>query len=266
MKYHYLFLVNKGSTTEEALWELCSFLTDIYEMDDPETGAIQIGGYSDQEKPPKDLIHVILECASEVEEIDWQKQWADFAPRFENGLAHIDLETLGGPVLLLKPGAGFGDLSHPTTRLVLALMALHVKDKTVFDIGCGSGILSIAAILLRAKEAYGIDIERDAVKHSKENAQVNHVETKAHFSSALVPAWIPHDPFVIVMNMIETEQTAAWQSLPVLHNKAALVITSGLLSSQSQKYLKLTKSWGWTLLEEKEEEGWIGFVFSQKPD
>ncbi len=265
MKYHYLFLVKQGSTAQQAIWELCAFLSDIYEMDDPETGAVQIGGYSDQ-KIPEIWTHVVLEKQTAAEEIDWQKQWADFAPRFHDGLAHIDLNTLGGPVLLLKPGPGFGDLSHPTTRLVLALMAPHVKDKIVFDIGCGSGILSIAAILLGAKQAYGIDIDEDAVAHSQENATVNKVEAKTNFSSTIAPEWVSDEPLVIVMNMIESEQTAAWQSIPALHSKKAIIITSGLLSSQREHYLQLAKSWGWRLLEESEEEGWIGFIFSQHTD
>jgi ribosomal protein L11 methyltransferase len=259
-KRHFLFRVKEGSTAEEALPELSSFLTDSYEMDDPESGAIQIGGHSDQEIPTIPWKHVILEEISPLEEVDWQQQWADFAPRFHDGLAHIDL---GGPVLLLKPGRGFGDFSHPTTRLVLRLMAEHVKDQVVFDIGCGSGILTIAAVLLGAKKAYGIDIEEGAIQHSIENAAVNHVTEKTHFAKKINPAWIPLEPCVIVMNMIESEQKIAWESLPLLHSLNATVIISGLLFAQKEHYRQLAKSWGWSLVEEREEEGWNGFIFLQ---
>lgn len=262
MKYHYLFLVKEGSTAEEAIGELCTFLSDIYEMDDPETKAVQIGGYSDEKLSSELWDHVVLEHFSEAEQIDWQKQWADFSPQFRDGQAHIDLKALGGPVLLLKPGKGFGDLSHPTTRLVLALMAQHVKDKIVFDIGCGSGILSVAALLLGAKRALGIDIDNEAVKHSEENAKLNQVDAMALFSTQLNPSCVPNEPFIILMNMIQTEQMTAWQSLKPLHSKDSLIIASGVLSSERDPYLKLTQLWGWSLAEEKEEEGWLGFVFS----
>jgi len=97
VKYHYLFLVKKGSTTEQALWELCTFLTDIYEMDDPQTGAVQIAGYSDAPSPPSDLTHAAFEAFSPVEDIDWERQWETFAPQFHEGLAHIDLNPPSGP-------------------------------------------------------------------------------------------------------------------------------------------------------------------------
>lgn len=260
MEYHFLFLVKEGSAPEEAIAELEGVLDNLYELCDPDTGAVQIGGYSNEKDISNAFTHSILEIASQVEEIDWQKQWADFAPGFEDGLSHIDL---GGPILLLQPGAGFGDLSHPTTRLALELMKPIVKGATVFDIGCGSGILSLAAILLGAKACYGIDIDPEAVKHSQANAQVNQVEGKTHFSTDIDPSWLNHEPVAIVMNMIETEQVAAWQASPLLHSKAAHIVTSGILSSQRQQYLALAKGWGWTLLEEGEEEGWSGFVFFQ---
>ncbi len=260
MKQHFLFRVQKGSTVDEAFGELCSFLTDIYEMEDPETGNVQIGGYSDDLSLPTAFKHVVLETSSNAQEIDWNTQWAAFAPHFHEGLAHIDL---GGPILLLKPGAGFGDLSHPTTRLAMALMSSFVQDKLVFDIGCGSGILSIAAALLGAKHVYGIDIEDKAILHSQENAALNHIESKATFTKILDPSSIPKEPFIILMNMIESEQITAWHSLKSLHRKEAIVITSGLLSSQAEDYFKRAKSWGWNLVEEREEEGWLGCVFSQ---
>ena len=196
--------------------------------------------------------------------MNWQQQWEDFAPNFYDGLAHIDLKPLGGLTLLLKPGAGFGDFSHPTTRLMLSMMTPLIKGKIVFDIGCGSGILGLAATLLGATKVYGIDIDKEAIKHSQENAKLNRVEKKVQFSEKLKLSWIPNAPFVVLMNMIESEQRTAWSSLDSLYGKAALVITSGILSSQKESYLKLVKSWGLSLKEKNQEEEWSGFIFIQK--
>ena len=262
MRQHFVFHLKKGSTVDEAIGELDAFLDDIYELDDPETSTVQIGGYSDEEIV-HEFTHVVLEHAAPIEEIDWEKQWTSFAPGFHHGLAHIDLSIFGGPALPLKPGGGFGDFSHPTTRLCLSLMAPRVKNKQVFDIGCGSGILSIAAVLLGANRAIGIDIEEEALAHSQENAVINHVEEKVLFAQKIDAAWLTDDPCVIVMNMIESEQQAAWQAVSILHSKKAHIITSGILSSQKEHYLKLAASWNWSLKEEREEEGWIGFVFTQ---
>lgn len=200
--------------------------------------------------------------------VDWEEQWATFAPHFEGGLSHVDLGKLGedaaGAILQLKPGAGFGDLSHPTTRLTMALMLPLVKGNVVFDIGCGSGILSVGAALLGAKKVYGLDIESAALEHSRENAKLNRIDHKILFTKELRKNWISKAPLVIAMNMIWSEQESAWGSLGLLHGKEASIVTSGLLSSQREEYLLLTQSWGWSLVEEKEEEGWMGFVFSQK--
>jgi len=191
--------------------------------------------------------------------IDWEAQWQAFAPHFYEGVAHIDLSSFGGPCLLLKPGAGFGDFSHPTTRLMVSLIAPLVREKVVFDIGCGSGILSIASLLLGAKKAIGIDIEEEAIAHSRENAKLNGVEKKAYFAKKLPQP--PKEACVIVMNMIESEQKLAWRSVSSLHNKPATLITSGILSEQKERYLQLAKDWGFEWEAEKEEEGWLGFVF-----
>ncbi len=193
-------------------------------------------------------------------EIDWEEQWRNFSPEFYDGLAHIDL---GGPVLCLKPGGGFGDFSHPTTRLVISLMADRIKDNVVIDIGCGSGILSIAAVLLGAQKAYGIDIDEEALRHSKENAALNKVQDKTRFSIKFDSHWIKKEPCIILMNMIESEQETAWESLPQLHDLKCQVISAGILTSQKERYLNMVKNWGWSLKKEKEEEGWSAFVLEQ---
>ena len=262
MRMHYLYQVKEDSTVEETLLELTPYLEDIYEMQDPEGENALIGGYADDPLP--NLLHhcVLIESAS-VEEIDWTAQWATFATDFRDGLAHIDLPIPGAPQLLLKPGGGFGDLSHPTTRLVLSLMSTRVANKTVFDIGCGSGILTIAAILLGADKAIGIDIDKDALKHSMENAALNTVSERALFTEDISPELLPKEPYVILMNMIASEQLAAWPAHPALHSLPATLITSGILTAAKKTYLDQAKQWGWTLLEEKSEGEWSAFVFSK---
>jgi ribosomal protein L11 methyltransferase len=263
MRYHHLFIVKEGSPVERAVEELCFFLTDLYEVNSPETGVYQIGGYSDKKAFSEKLEHSALEASDAAEEVDWEKQWSTFSPNFEQGFARVDLKEFGGPCFLMKPGAGFGDLSHPTTRLTLALMAPLVKDKVVFDIGCGSGVLSIAAALLGATQVYGVDIDEQSIRHSQENAKANQINCKTLFTNALDPYWASEGPCVILMNMIQSEQQVAWDSLGALHKKAATIVTSGLLSTQRDSYLRLTQGWGWTLMGERAEEGWLGFIFLQ---
>ena len=81
--------------------------------------------------------------------VNWEEQWALFAESSFDGKAHIDLSQFGGAsTLLLLPGPGFGDLSHPTTYLMLKMMQNRVQNLPVLDIGTGSGILALAALSL----------------------------------------------------------------------------------------------------------------------
>lgn len=189
--------------------------------------------------------------------IDWHQQWALHAPNFQDGFAHIELKP--GTRLRLKPGPGFGDLSHVTTRLVLKMMKEHVSEKTVIDLGCGSGILSLCAALLGASEVHGIDICEEAILHARENAKVNELTqvyfgTKARFKTL--------SNMLLLINMISSEQESAWKQHPYLHGFNGLVISSGILADQKTAYLAQAAKRGWIPLSFQEEEGWLSVLFS----
>lgn len=90
-----------------------------------------------------------------------------------------DYEPDGRTVLNLEPGLAFGTGTHETTRLCLEALEKYVRPgDRMLDVGCGSGILAVAALLLGAKIALGIDIDELAVKASRENAALNNVSDK----------------------------------------------------------------------------------------
>lgn len=180
--------------------------------------------------------------------IDWNAQWELHAPNFLNGFAHVSLKDFGGTDVCFKmaPGPGFGDLSHPTTNIMLTLMPQTIEGP-VIDIGCGSGVLSIAAKLSGATHVMGIDIERQAIKHAKLNAALNNLN--CIFSNELLS--LLKKP-LILMNMISSEQLVAWNSLPVFHGSTLIVSGFPVEETDPSHYGKI--------VEKFELDGWKGFI------
>ena len=199
-------------------------LQDTYLIE--EDGALLVGGRSLKKIESENAILIDDNLS-----VDWDSQWESFAQSFHEGKAHIDLTPFGvRKELLLHPGAGFGDLSHPTTHLMLEMMQKKILNQSVIDIGTGSGILLLAAILLGAKGGIGIDIDLEALKHARKNAKLNHLSTK--FSKSL-PKNLPKNP-LFLMNMILPEQKIFDPSK--LHGTW---IVSGILCKQKKEYKRI---------------------------
>lgn len=193
--------------------------------------------------------------------IDWDWQWAAHAKNFNDGYLHFSLKE--DRQIKLKPGPGFGDLSHPSTELTLDLILHHIDHRfPLIDLGCGSGILGIVAAALGVQPIWAIDMDPQALQHAKHNAELNHLNA--------IQFYLPHDfkmkektEVTLAMNMILTEQKIAISNLPSLQISHAF--TSGILVEQEKEYLALTSSWGWEVQNTQEKDGWLGFHFSLNP-
>ncbi len=247
---YYLFRVLDETQLSKIQLELeKKGLKHSFIIEDDAIGEIFIGGHSTKSIESKNAILIEKKKA----DVDWNEQWSLFAENFTEGKAHI---SLGDKTLLLTPGPGFGDLSHPTTYLMLEIMKHHVVHESIIDIGTGSGILALGALLLGATSAVGIDIDSAAIKHAKENAKLNHL--KATFSKIL-PSKLP-EKNILLMNMIFPEQK---QFKPKrLNSLAKLWIVSGILAEQKEAYLVQAKKWGWKILSEYKKGEWLGWSFT----
>lgn len=197
---------------------------------------------------------------TDLQDIDWASQWALHGNDFHEGFVHVHVASR---VIKLKPGPGFGDFSHPTTRLIVRLMDPHVKDKHVIDLGCGSGILSLAAAAMGARSVHGLDIDSKAVLHAKGNSKINQMQEIVSFGHASEFQVCSSKPTnIVLMNMVQSEQCEAWKSISQAHPQIREVVTSGILESGHEEYLKLVKSWNWQITETIEEAGWLAYRFS----
>lgn len=120
------------------------------------------------------------------EEQDWLNNWKQYFNPIEVGEKILIRPTWRDKydpkdrvVLNLDPGLAFGTGTHETTRLCLQAVEKYTNENTtMLDVGCGSGILAVAGLLLGAKKAVGVDIDEMAVKTARENAKLNGVEDK----------------------------------------------------------------------------------------
>lgn len=130
---------------------------------------------------------------SETADVDWMNNWKKFWKPFkvdDQIIIKPTWETLpeteaGTLVVELDPGTAFGTGMHHTTRLCITQMKKYLKEgQCLFDVGCGSGILSIIGLMLGAGEAAATDVDPNAVEAAIENARVNHIDMRHYHVEA----------------------------------------------------------------------------------
>ena len=168
-----------------------------------------------------------------------------------------DCDPQGRIVLNLEPGLAFGTGTHETTRLCLQALEKHVKKGDIMlDVGCGSGILSVAALLLGAEHATGIDIDPLAVKSSIENAERNNVAdryTGIHGDLAEKASGC-YD--IITANIVADAIIMLSADIEKLMNDKTIYIMSGIIDTRLDDVLSALPP-TLRIIERYEEKGWI---------
>ncbi len=197
-----------------------------------------------------------------VEDKDWVREWMDtfkpmpFGKRLWICPSWLEPEDPEAINLKLDPGLAFGTGTHATTSLCLKwLDQADIQNKTIFDFGCGSGILGIAAMLLGAKSLVGIDIDPQAILASNENTERNQVdESKVSFH---LPEDAPQVKTEIVLAnilagpLVELKDSILSYLLPGGH-----LVLSGILASQAQTVATAYEQ-ACTIHSIEEDDGWV---------
>lgn len=205
---------------------------------------------------------------SSVKESDWSDNWKQYFKPLEigNRLAVCpsweSYENRDGRhVLTIDPGAAFGTGAHDTTRLCLTVLdRLCRPGQTLLDVGCGSGILAISALLLGCDSAVGVDIDPLAVKVAKENASLNGLSDRTEFVCGDLVEAVTGQYDLVCANIVADVIIQLCDSvLPFLKDEG-LFLCSGIIDSRESDVLEKLEQVGLRVRDRAESGGWVALV------
>lgn len=205
---------------------------------------------------------------SEVNDMDWAENWKKYYKPVRIGDKIVikpsweDYEQKDGDIVIeLDPGMAFGTGTHETTILCVEALEKYVKkDAIVYDVGCGSGILSIVAAKLGAKKVIGIDIDDLSVKTSKENVKINGVEEIVEIVKGNLLDNVSGKADIIVSNIIAEIIVNMIPDLKdyLIHN--GIFIASGIITEKLEKVKEALVNNGFSIVEEKTMNDWAVII------
>ena len=214
---------------------------------------------------------------SQTEDIDWMNNWKKYWKPFKvdehiiikptwETVEDVPEDTL---VVELDPGTAFGTGTHHTTRLCITQLKKYMQPgQSILDVGCGSGILSIIALLLGAKEASATDVDVHAVEAALENAGVNGIQSDIY--TVLTGDVISDEDFrhrvgehkfdMVLANIFAEIIIPLSGVVKEMMRTGALFITSGIIDEREEDVRKALTENGFEIMEVTHSGGWVSFT------
>lgn len=264
-------------------------LPDLEEDDGKAYVSFYIEPEKDHESTLEEVLAAVKELAdfvdigeatiekSQTEDIDWMNNWKKYWKPFKadehiiikptwETVEDVPEDTL---VVELDPGTAFGTGTHHTTRLCITQLKKYMQPgQEVLDVGCGSGILSIIALLLGAKEASATDVDIHAVEAAIENARVNGIDSDIYtvltgdvISDADFRHKVGEHKFDMVLANIFAEIIIPLSGVvKEMMKPGALFITSGIIDEREEDVRKALTENGFEIMEVTHSGGWVSFT------
>ena len=216
----------------------------------------------------------LLLTMENVKDEDWENNWKQFYKPMEIGErllvipAWEQADPKGRVTLTLNPGLTFGTGSHATTRLCLTALESRIHGgERVLDLGCGSGILSIAALRLGAKSAFACDIDEKCVDVAYENAALNGIgkdrltvrQGDATKEGPLRDA-IGTGYDVVVANIVADVIISLAPQVRHFLKEDGWFLTSGIIDDRADEVAAALVAAGWSIVESCTSEGWYCYI------
>ncbi|HFL3852411.1 50S ribosomal protein L11 methyltransferase [Clostridioides difficile] len=208
----------------------------------------------------------------QVNEADWANAWKAYYKPTKVGQRVVVKPTWedyamqdGDLIIELDPGMAFGTGTHETTSMCIRELEKYVnKDSKVFDIGCGSGILAIAAAKLGAKEVVAVDLDEVAVKVAKENVLENKVEKSVSVMHGNLTDVIKDKADVIVANIIADIIKILAKDVQNFMKEDAIFISSGIILDKVEEVKESLIENGFEIVEVQKLGEWSAIVSKLK--
>lgn len=212
----------------------------------------------------QEFTHLITDAQiKDIEEIGWETKWKEFL-RPGNLTPHIkylfeETDRSDGKSILINPSFAFGTGTHPTTQLAASLLEEVCDNRSVLDIGTGSGILSLAARLSGATNIYAFDNDAMAMKNTRENILLNNGDNIHIWAGDINSVRKGTKLDIIVANIISSVLLSLKNNIISL--KPLYLIFSGILDLEKDDFLNGFKSEYYIIDKIVQKDEWVGIRY-----